>query len=234
MKGKGERNQMRGNQLARIAVYAIGFAMVFPFCFVREARAFDRPDLLTRQIKATAIKGETIDQVIGHLTEYGISVGIELGDEKVTPRHEINLDLPETNLKDFLDSVIAKDPRYSWKLEGGVIHVWPGSDRDSLLAALLDTKVSPFTIPDGASRYGIYNDVMNLPEIKTKMMVAGVEHLVFRGPGSWGKIEKGAMFNDPGLTLRELLDKIVLRTEIKQWVILRWGKNSEYITLKSG
>ena len=66
------------------------------------------------------------------------------------------------------------------------------------------------------------------------MIIAGVEHLVFLCPGSWGKIEKGGLFDDRGLTLRELLDKIVLQTEIKQWVIMRWGENSEYITLKSG
>jgi hypothetical protein len=31
----------------------------------------------------------------------------------------------------------------------------------------------------------------------------------------------------------ELLDKIVLNTDIKLWVISRWGKNSEFISLKS-
>jgi hypothetical protein len=129
--------------------------------------------------------------------------------------------------------LIAKDARYTWKLEGGVIHVWLVSGRDTLLAALLDTKVSAFAIRDGASRYGVYNDVMNLPEIKTKMIIAGVEHLVFRGPGLMAKVEKGALFNEPNLILRELLDKIVLQTEMDQWVISRWGKNSEYIFLKN-
>ena len=143
-------------------MYAMGFAFLL-FSFVRQAKAFDKPDLLSVRIKATAIKRESIDQALGHLTHYGIPLGIELGDEKLTPRREITLDLPETNLKDFLDSVIAKDPRYTWKLEGGVIHLWPGSDRDPLLATLLDTKVSAFAIRDGASRYGLYNDVINLP-----------------------------------------------------------------------
>lgn len=168
------------------------------------------------------------------VSEYDIPVGIELGDEKRTPYRKINLDLPETNLKDFLDSVIAADPRYSWKLEGGVIHVWPVSQRDPLLATLLDEKVFHFSIIGGASRYGIYNDIMDLPEIRSKLIIAGVEPLIFLGPGSMTKLGKETFLNESNLTLRELLDRIVLKTEIRQWVISRWGKNSEYISLKGG
>ena len=66
------------------------------------------------------------------------------------------------------------------------------------------------------------------------MLNAGVETLTFRVPGSWAKFRKETFFNESNLTLRELLDKIVLKTEIRQWVISRWGKNSEYISLKGG
>jgi hypothetical protein len=115
------------------------------FTFAPETSAFNDPDLFNVKIRATAIKGESIDQVLGLLTdEYGIRVGIELGDEKITPRRKINLDSPEASLKDFLDSVIAKEPRYTWKLEGGAIHVWPTAERDTLLTTLLDTKISHF------------------------------------------------------------------------------------------
>lgn len=233
LKEEGRIIKMRRKHSARIAIYAIGIAVVLLISFVSEVTAFKNADLLTLQIKATAIKGESISQVLeGLASEYGIAVGIELGDQKLTPRREINLDLPETNLKDFLDSLIAKDPRYTWKLEGSVIHVWPVIGRDTLVATLLDTKVSPFAITDGTSRHRVYTDVMNLPEIKTKLIIAGVEPVSFLSSGSMTKLGKGALFNEPNLTLRELLDKIVLQTEMEQWVISRWGKNSEYITIK--
>ena len=204
------------------------------FSFVPKASAFNEPDPLNIQIKATAIKGESIDQVFDLLvSEYGIRVGMDLGDERITPRREINLDSPETNLKHFLDSVIAKDPRYTWKLEGGVIHLWPVSERDALLATLLNTKISHFAIIGDVSRYAIYHDIMHLPEIRSKLAIAGVEPLTFRGPGSSTKLGKDTFFNESNLTLRELLDKIVLNTDIKLWVISRWGKNSEFISLKS-
>jgi len=224
---------MRRNRATRIVIHPIGLVVLLLFSFVPGVSAFKEPDSLSVKIRAMAIKAQSIDQVLYLLvSEYGIPVGIELGDEKLTPRREINLTLPEMNLKDFLDSVIAKDPRYTWKLEEGVIHVWPVSGRDTLLATLLDTNVSPLAINDGASRYQVYNDVMNLPEIKTKLTAAGVEPMVFLSSGSMTKLGKAALFNEESLTLRALLDKIVLETEMDQWVISRWGKNSEYISLK--
>lgn len=223
--------QMKRKHLAIIAILAVGLAL--PSDFVWNANALNESDLLRLQIKKTAIHGESIDQILDRLpSEYEIPIGIELGDEKLTPRYEINLDLPETTLKDFLAAVTAKDPRYAWKLEEGVIHVWPVSGRDTLLATLLEVKVSHFAISDNASRYQVYNDVMNLPEIKNKLIVAGVEPMIFLSSGSMTKLGEGILFNDASLTLRQLLDKILLKTDMNKWVISRWGKNSEYITLK--
>lgn len=225
---------MRRKHLVVIAVSAICLAVVLTFSFVPQASAFDEPDLLTRGIKATAIKGESIDQVLDLLAvEYRVPVGIELGDPKVTPYRAIDLNLPETNLKDFLNSVTAKDPRYTWKLEGGVIHVWPVAARDSFVATLLDTRISHFAMVGGTSRSQIFNDIMNLPEIGSRLAVADVAPLIFVNFGSMHKLENGTFFSESNLTLRELLDRIILKTDIKRWVLVRWGKKSEFITLRS-
>ena len=86
---------MRRNQLAVTAISYIGVVVLLTFSFVQDAFAMNEPDLLTRQIRTTIIKGESIDQILGRLTsDYDIPVGIELGAEKLTPR-EINLYLPK-------------------------------------------------------------------------------------------------------------------------------------------
>jgi hypothetical protein len=225
---------MRLKHLCTIAIYAIGLGMFLLFGFAPEASAFNESDLLNRRIKTTIIKGESIDQVLDLLAvEYGIPIGIELGDPKLTPRREIELQLPKTNLKGFLDSVIAKDPRYMWKLEGGVIHLSPVTTRDAFITTLLDAKISHFAMTGAVTRYRIFNEIMNLPEISSQLVIAGVEPMIFVNFGSTHKVEKGIFFSESNLTLRELLDKIVLKTEIKRWVITRWGENSEYITLRS-
>jgi hypothetical protein len=225
---------MRLKHLAIISIYAIGLGILLLFSFVPEVRAFDEADLLTIPIRATVIKGKTLDEVLDTLTsDYGIPVGIELGDEKLTPSRKIDLNLPETNLKNFLDAAIAKDPRYTWKLDAGVIHVWPIRGRDQLVATILNSNISHFAITGEVSRYGIYHDIMNLPEIRSQLVIAGVEPLILFVSGRMVKLRKDTRFAESNLTLRELLDKIVLKTEIKRWVITRWGENSEFITLRS-
>jgi len=204
------------------------------FTFVPQASAFNETDLLTRQIKATTIKGESIDQVLDLLAvNYDIPIGIELGDPKLNRRREINLNLPETKLKDFLDAVIAKDPRYIWKLESGVIHVLPEKARDSLVVTLLEAKISHFAFTGGVSLYHIHHEILNLPEIRSQLVIAGVDPLMFHNFSNMKKVDKDTFFSESNLTLRELLDRLVLKTEIKRWVITRWGKSSEYITLHS-
>ena len=222
---------MRQKLLASIAS-GIGVVIFFGLVFELKVIA-QEPDLLTRRIKATAIKGESIDQIFGRLAEYGIPVGIEVGDQKLTPRYEINLDLPETSLKDFLDSVVAKDRRYTWKLDGKVIHLWAVQGRDTFVGSLLDLKVSYFAIAGETSRYRIFNDIMNLPEISSQLVIAGVDPLIFLNSGSMRRLGKETAFLETNVTLRELLDKIVVQTEIKRWIIIRSGKKGEYITLMS-
>jgi hypothetical protein len=118
---------MTKRQFAMMAVCWICLTVLLPFSFVPEASAFDEPDLLTQQIRPIDIKGETVAGVLATLSrDYGIPIGIELEYQKLSAsRPKIDLNLPETNVKEFLDLVMAKDPRYTWKLEGGVIHVRP-------------------------------------------------------------------------------------------------------------
>jgi hypothetical protein len=224
---------MRLQQVGRFAIYASVLICFLCFTFVPKAITCSASDLLTVQIKATTIKGESIDQVIGHLIEYGIPIGIDLGNENLTPPRTFDLDLPQTTVKHFLDSVIAKDPRYTWKLEGGVVHVWPVKARDALVATLLDTKIGHFSFTGGVSRYQIQNEIMDLPEISSQLIVAGVGPLMIHNFDNMAKLEARTFFEESNVSLRELLDRIVLKTDIKAWVIIRWGKNSEYITLKS-
>lgn len=207
---------MRRQHLTAIAICSIGLAVVLSFSYVREASAFNDPDLLTRRIKATEIKNKSIDDVLDLIAiDYAIPVGIELADPKRTSFRQIDLNLPETNLKDFLDVAIAKDPGYTWKLEGGVIHVWMVNARDTFVANLLNAKI------------------IDLPEIRSQLIIADVGPMIVLNFGSMHKLEKGTVFDESDLTLRELLDKIAIKTSMKRWVLTRWGKNGEFITLRS-
>jgi len=229
-----QRNEMNLKYSALILVCAFSLSSYCPLVSVSKANVIDQSDILTRKIRATTIKGQVFDRVLADLTsDYNIPIGIELGDYALGSRREIHLDLPEMSLKEFLDALFAKDSQHTWKLEHGVIHVWPLVGRDSFLATLLDTKISHFSITGGASKCQIYNDIMSLPEIRSRLIVAGVEPMIFLNSGTMQKIRKDIWFDETTLTLRELLDRIVQKTEGKRWVLYRWGKDNEFITLNS-
>ena len=75
-------------------------------------------------------------------------------------------------------------------------------------------------------------DILSVPEIQAKLFVADVAPL-FIQIGSMQKVGKGIPFEESNLTLRELLDRMMLNTDIKRWVLVRWGDSGEFITLKS-
>lgn len=225
--------KMTRKHFAIIRICTLSLCVCLSFTFALPAKAYDKTDLLKQQIRATAIKDQSLDEVLSLLTyEYGVPMGIEWGDQKLSPHRNIDLDLPETSVKGFLDAVVAKDPRYTWKLEGGIVHVWPLSGRDPLMATLLDTKISHFAFSDGPTRYSVYNDILNVPEIRTKLIVADVAP-IFLYFGTMDKFEKDVRFEEIDLTLRDLLDRLVQKTKVKRWILSRWGENNEYITLKS-
>lgn len=68
---------------------------------------------------------------------------------------------------------------------------------------------------------------------RSQLIIADVAPMIFLSSGTMRRVGKEISFEESNVTLRELLDRIILKTDIKRWVLLRWGKNSEYITLRS-
>ena len=193
--------------------------------------ASQETNLLQRRIGPTQTTGQTIDQLLATISaQYQIPIGMDLADANQKDC-EINLDLPETNLKSFLDSVVNKDPRYNWTLGNGVIHISPVKGRDSLLAKLLETRLTHFAFAEGATRYRIKSDILEIPEIKTQLISAGVEPMILP-KSSMISLGDGVALNETNLTLSDLLDKIILKGDVKSWTLARWGANNEYIVLR--
>lgn len=192
-------------------------------------------ELLDRRTRAIEITNKPIGSVLAAIAyDNSIPIGLDSGDLEHLPDRDISLDVPETSLRILLDKVIEKEPRYTWKLAGGVIHFWPATTRDPLIAALLETKISHFAFAEDTSKNKIQIDLMELPEIKTQMTVARVEPLVFvNSPLSPTNTLKGVSLDASDLRLREILDKIILGPEVKQWVMTRMRVDGkEFISLQ--
>ena len=192
-------------------------------------------DLLDRKTQAIDIINKPIGSVLAAIAyDNSVPIGLELGDLEVLPEREISLNVPATSLRILLNKVIEKEPRYTWKLVGSVIHFSPATTRDSLIATLLDIKISRFAFAEDTSKNKIQVDLMQLPEIKSQMTIARVEPLVFvNSPLSPTFTLKGVSLDGSNLRLGEILDKIILGPEVKQWVMTRMRMDgSDVISLQ--
>lgn len=227
-----EENCEMASNLFRV-IRQVAYGAIFLLSLTGGAMAqMAQSDLLDRPIGPIEVRGEMTERLLWSIgNDYNIPIGIVMADGKDDETHEITLSLPATNLRNLLNAVIEKDPRYAWKLEEGVIHFSPTSGANTLLTALLNTKIKHFGFAEGTSRYALRNQILKSPELVAQLVVAGVEPLIFLTGAGLVSMGKGIWMDERDLTLREILDKLVLKTEVKQWMLNRSGKNKEFIVL---
>jgi len=213
-------------------MFVCAMSLMLFFSAVINAQELNASDVLNRRTRATEIRGKSIPSLLSTISDlYDIPIGVELGDPIVTPERKIDLIVPETSLRLLLDTMISKDRRYVWKLESGVIHLLP-TQRDPVIAAFLNTRISHFAFAEGTSKNKIMADILALPEIRAQMMSAGVKYTFFE---EWPSPESSVKvsIDESNLTLAELLDKIVLGSNLKQWLVSRITTgHDEFIALQ--
>lgn len=161
----------------------------------------------------------------------GVPLGFEAArDTDAGPKVSVNI--RNGRMRDVLEAVVRQDPRYEWRVEDGVISVYPKAGRDDLLVSLLETRVSEFSIAEGTGRKVIQNRIVALPEIKAKLEAAHVTPTFFV-LSNLDVIPVGAKFSMTArdTTLRGLLNRIVRDSTAKFWVLRRNGANGEDLIL---
>lgn len=68
--------------------------------------------------------------------------------------------------------------------------MWPVSGRDTLLATLLNEKIAHLAFIGESTSYAVGSDIMNLPEIRSKLVIAGVDPMIFANFTSIQKFDK--------------------------------------------
>ena len=169
----------------------------------------------------------------GIANDNGLPIGLEVAAaQPESPGREINLTLENTTLRDVLNEIVKQDPRYRWISNRGVIYVYPATDRDPLLQDLLATNLSEFTVERDCTTYALRSRILELPEIKAKLARAKVSPFVIAWRGAdRGKLGDGFSPKVANVTLKSLLDEIILRSPQKFWVLNRFGKDNEYVVL---
>jgi hypothetical protein len=165
--------------------------------------------------------------------ENGLPIGLEVAAARPNSlEREINLDLKNSTLRDVLNAMVRQDSRYAWTSRGGTIYVYPTIDRDPLLLDLLATSLREFTVVSDRTTYRLRARILDLPEIKVKLQEAKASPFVIALTGAdYGKLGDDFSLHVSDVTLKSLLDQIILHSAQKFWVLNRVGESKEYVVL---
>jgi hypothetical protein len=149
------------------------------------------------------------------------------------PLHPVTLNAENERLEDVLNKIVKQIENYKWKINDGVVNIYPIKGRDDRFEKLLDLKINRFVFEKGTPVWAITTNIKSLPEFSAFMTKNNLRFTGGRsGPSGalqqmYGrKVDEGMDFSN--LTFRELLNKI---TKIKRggW-ILKW----RFISKKTG
>jgi len=168
------------------------------------------------------------------LSKISADYDVPLGFEAATQGEEpiLSVMIQGRLLQDVLDDIVKKDPRYEWQIVDGVINVRPKSQRDGLLANVLETRVDVFEIKRDSRLFQVKREILELPHVRALLEQEKVAY----GPdvklgGEFAKFGQDFSLNVSNVTVREILNRIIRNSDVKYWVVNRYGKNKEYFVM---
>jgi hypothetical protein len=156
-------------------------------------------------------------------SKYNIFIGLEyaVGDADRTP---VSLDLSTDRPTLALDSLVARKPAYKWKFEEGVYDVYPIADDDSLL----DVTIQRFSVQDATPRE-VSAAIGDLPEVRQWLLRHHVRRNELETGSRWNESDRRASLTLTGTSFRAVLNRIILITGRRNWLVVRYGDNLEFI-----
>ena len=178
--------------------------------------------ILSETVREFHIENGTMEEGLRALRQTD-AARILIGFEKIAHRQDekdklVSLSLSDATVSEIIDGLCRQDPRYTYEIVSGVIHVYPINGQSDP-AGLLDLRVSRFSIADKMAPAAIIQRIGDLaPELASFMSTKRREYYAKRGlspGGSAGSIMSGNM--DPeihlelhDMTVREILNAVAL------------------------
>jgi hypothetical protein len=165
--------------------------------------------------------------------KYSVPVGVEVSPEDdLLKEGNIIVQIENGTLQDILNSIVSQNPLYSWRIEDGVVNVFPRGQREPLLKALLEANIQTFSIEEGTSRFKFRESLTKSPELKIILDKYGVtsnnEIFLSRDIAVLGH---GFCFKVSNMTVKSILNQVIKESETKYWIVNKSGANKQYLLL---
>ena len=187
-----------------------------------KAAAKTHVDLAQMRLQNVAIERESIAGLFAELSfSYDIPIGLEIargGDELSLYK----IDFQKGTLSELLTQFVAQHDVYDWKIEDGVVSVFPKKDyRDPLVRELLLTEISSFTVPEKTSTAGFGNSLLSTREAKRLLESIGTKHDTgYIGGFYIQQLGQKFSFEVSNIRLKSILDKVIKESPVaRNWSI---------------
>ena len=187
-------------------------------------------NLLKRRVSLRVKDGTMIEALDRLSGEESVPIGWEVTLNDFV-RHDINVDLRNTALKDVLDYLVLAEPSYRWKVENGVIAVIPAVGRDELLEKFLSLRIKQFEPPKGLSVFAFRDAILDLPEVHSFLQSNGLEGSHTAHLSGMAPPPLDFEFRVADTELRALLNKLLRDGHRRMWILSRSGERRELLHL---
>ena len=185
-------------------------------------RASIKGDLAQIPLENVLIEEESLAQFFSHLSfAYNIPIGLEIGlggDEQSVYR----IELKKGTLADLLTQFVAEHKAYTWKIENGVVSVFPkDAYRDPVLRQLLATQIRSFSITEETDVWSFGKQLLSVPEVKRILERYGMTG----DPGYLGgfyiqQLGRKFSFEVSNVQLKAILDKVIKESPVaRNWSV---------------
>jgi hypothetical protein len=216
----------------------IRFSVSVAICLCMSLNSFaveqeSLPDLLERRIDHAKIESKDISVVLKKLAvAFNVPIGFEPELADQDPHNKvIKLDLSHVTLREALVAVREARPRYEWKLNNGVVNVFPADRRDLIIKDILDVRVSYFYLKQGANFLEAAGRIVDTPEVGNEFEMLGVTPLHFSNGLPTRIVTPRRNIELRGVTVSHILGEIAKESPSKFWAIVRWGEEEKLITI---
>jgi hypothetical protein len=169
------------------------------------------------------------DEVKGDLTDrtdelLRLPAGLGIAQVEDVGAAAYQLSLKKGKLSELLTQFVKEHGRYDWRIEGGVVSIFPKDDhRDPLLRELLATEVRNFSVKEKTDCQSFAQSLLNTPEIRKTLEGYALTYDTGRSGGFYiQQLGQSFSLNVSNAPLKAILDKVVKESPVaKSWVIKR-------------
>jgi hypothetical protein len=187
-----------------------------------KAVARTRMNLAQMRLENVHIEREGIGGLFSALSfSYNIPIGLEIarsGDHLSL----YQIDFKDGTLSDLLTQFVAQHHEYTWKIDNGVLSVFPKDEyRDPVIRELLLTEISSFSVQEKTSVVGFGKSLLSTPETKRILELYGTTYDTgYLGGFYIQQLGQKFSFEVSGIRLKSILDKVIKESPVaRNWII---------------